>query len=275
MKRLVYYPFVFLIVMCPILVLAGQKNNNSGFRKAKNHIYVIAHRGAHKGIPENSLAAYQKAIDLGCDFIEVDIRTTSDGKFVSVHNADINKYTEGKTGLVKDMELAQLKALDIGAKIGGEWEGTQIPTFEEILKLCQGKIGIYLDLKDAPVPGLMKLIKKYHMERDVVWYIPASHLLQTGNKGKAFGKSFTMPDPGAEENLNIVLSKLEPVVVATYMGVLTGSFVETAHGHNVKVFVDEKQGTEAEWGEILSWGTDGIQTDDPEKLIAFLKGRFK
>jgi len=50
----------------------------------------------HNGIPENSLAAYQKAIDLGCDFVEIDVRTTKDGRFVSVHNSTIDSYVEGK-----------------------------------------------------------------------------------------------------------------------------------------------------------------------------------
>jgi len=49
-------------------------------------MYVVAHRGAHKGIPENTLAAYAKAIEFGCDFVEIDVRTTKDGVLVSIHN---------------------------------------------------------------------------------------------------------------------------------------------------------------------------------------------
>ena len=122
--------------------------------------YVIAHRGVHTGIPENSLPAYQKAIDLGCDFVEIDIRTTSDHQFVSVHNSTIDAYVEGITGKVKDLTLAELKALDIGAKVGEKWKKTRIPTFEEILRLCQGKIGIYLDLKEVDPEALLPVIRK-------------------------------------------------------------------------------------------------------------------
>ena len=277
MKRLKCFlnPFaVFILLLTlPAVTRSGNTNNHLKFRKSKNKVYVIAHRGAHVGIPENSLAAYQKAIDLGCDFIEIDVRTTKDGKFVSVHNSSVDNYVKGSEGKVKDMTLAQLKALDIGSRVGPEWKNTRIPTFEEILKLCQGKIGIYLDLKDAPVPELMKLIKKYNMEQDVIWYISAQYLLQVKDVDTAFGNSFPMPDPGPEKNLISVLEKLKPAVVATDMGELSESFVEKAHKQNAKVFVDEGKGTEAEWNEILSWKTDGIQTDDPEKLIAFLKNR--
>jgi glycerophosphoryl diester phosphodiesterase len=277
MKSLKYFSnglviFIFLLTLSGI-AWSGNVNGNSNFRKPKNHVYVIAHRGAHIGIPENSLAAYQKAIDLGCDFVEIDIRTTKDDKFVSVHNSSVDDYVEGTKGNVRDLTLTQLEMLDIGARVGPEWKNTRIPTFEEILKLCKGKIGIYLDLKDAPVPELMKLIKKYHMEQDIIWYIPSKYLMQMKDEEKAFGNSFPMPDPGSEKNLNNVLTKLKPAVVATDMGVLSKSFVKKAHLQNAKVFVDEDKGTEAEWNKILSWKTDGIQTDDPEKLIEFLKNK--
>ncbi len=248
----------------------------SHFRKANNgDVYVIAHRGAHNGIPENSLAAYQKAIDLGCDFVEIDVRTTKDGKFVSVHNSTIDSYIEGKTGRVSTMTLAELRALDIGSRVGPQWKGTQIPTFEEILELCQNNIGIYLDLKNAPVPELMKILKKYNMEKDVVWYIPASYISQIDDVNKEFANSFLMPDPGSARNISKVLSAVKTCVIASDMGELSNHFVEMAHKNNAMVFVDEKSGTEAEWEQILNWETDGIQTNRPEKLISFLKKRGK
>jgi glycerophosphoryl diester phosphodiesterase len=74
----------------------------------KNIIYVVAHRGAHNGIPENSLAAYRKAIDIGCGFVEIDILTTKDGRFVSIHNSTVDEYTDGIIGKVKDMTLTEL-----------------------------------------------------------------------------------------------------------------------------------------------------------------------
>jgi glycerophosphoryl diester phosphodiesterase len=252
--------------------LLGQKSDAfPNFRKPKNGVYVIAHRGAHQGIPENSLPAYQKAIDLGCDFVEIDVRTTKDGQFVSVHNSNIDNYAEGKTGSVRSMTLAELKAIDIGSKTGEKWKGTQIPTFEEILRLCRGKIGIYLDLKDAPIPELMTIIRNYDMEQDVLWYIPFQYVMQIEDAGELFGRSYPMPDPQSEGNLKPLLEKLKTPVVATDMGELSQSFVNVAHQFGAKVFVDEKEGINAEWEKIIGWGTDGIQTDKPAELIEFLK----
>lgn len=265
--------FSIVFTMSLPIVFGQEKLNCPDFPQTKNDIYVIAHRGVHNGVPENSLAAYQKAIDLGCDFVEIDVRTTKDGHFVSIHNSAIDAYAEGKSGKVSEMTLAELKALDIGLRIGPEWKNTRIPTFEEILQLCKGKIGIYLDLKAADVAELMKIIRSYDMESDIVWYIPAVYLMEMENINELFGASFIMPDPGSEENLEKIMKQLPLCVIATDMGGLSESFVEKAHAENARVFVDEKKGTEVEWKQILKWKTDGIQTDNPEKLLRFLKNK--
>ncbi|TSA37931.1 MAG: hypothetical protein D4R64_04625 [Porphyromonadaceae bacterium] len=244
------------------------------FPKPKNgDIYVIAHRGAHIGIPENSLAAFQKAIDLGCDFVEIDTRATKDGKIVSVHNATIDQYVVGKTGKVKDFTLAELKQMDIGEKTGLEWKNTRIPTIEDIMQLCRGQIGIYLDLKEPLVPELIQIINKYDIERNIVWYIPASHMDLIKELKKLCYQCVPMPDPGEEKNIKEVERQVQPRVIASDMRNLSESFVKTAHTNKSKVFVDEEKGTKEEWEQIINWGTDGIQTDNPAALIEFLRNR--
>ena len=246
------------------------------FPKPKNgNTYVIAHRGAHNGIPENSLPAYQKAIDLGCDFIEIDVRKTKDGKIVSIHNSTIDAYVNGASGRVNDFTLAELKALDIGERVGPEWKNTRIPAIEEILQLCRGQIGIYLDLKEDIVPELVEIIKKYDMERDIVWYIPASRMDAIKQVKRKCCRCMTMPDPGPAENIGEVVRQVQPLVIATDMGELSEAYMKTAHEHHVRVFVDEDKGDEPEWTRILEWGADGIQTDEPRALIRFLSQRKK
>ena len=234
--------------------------------------YVVAHRGAHNGIPENTIAAYQKAIDLGCDFVEIDIRKTKDGRFVSVHNSTIDAYTEGAvTGKVGDFTLAELKNLNIGKRVGPEWENERIPTFEEILGVCKGKIGIYLDLKEADVKAQVEIIRNYGMEESIIWYIGGSRINTIKEVIQYSPKTFPMPDPGPKENISKIVAKVHPKVIATDMGELNEEYMRTAKKYNVKVIVDEDEGTEEEWDKILKWGTDGIQTNDPEALIKFIK----
>jgi len=246
----------------------------TGLPEPKNgSVYVIAHRGAHNGIPENSLPAFQKAIDLGCDFVEIATRKTKDGAIVSVHNSTIDKYVEGQKGKVKSFTLAELKQMDIGAKTGDEWKGTEIPAVEDILQLCSGKTGVYIDLKEPLVTGMAELLKKYDMQSEAVWYIPAFFMHRIQSVNKMCSECYVMPDPGKAKNIKRVVRKSHAAVIATDMSKLTEEFVKTAHENGAMVFVDEDKGTPEEWAKIISWGTDGIQTDKPEKLIEFLKNR--
>lgn len=231
-------------------------------------VYVVAHRGAHLDIPENTIPAYQKAIDLGVDFVEIDVRQTKDHHFVSCHNEEINKYTVGDTpGKISEMTLAEIKALDVGSRIGPQWKGTQIPTFEEILDLVKGKCGVYLDLKNAPVAPLIKMIKARGMEHEVIWY--AYNDSDFIDIKKICSECVIMPDPGPEKNLAGLIEKFHPDIIASTWKYLSARFVETCHKAGAIVIVDD--GGPKTWDDILKWGTDGIQTNEPEKLIQRLE----
>lgn len=237
--------------------------------------YVIAHRGVHNGIPENSLAAYQKAIDLGCDFVEIDVRTTKDGELVSVHNSTIDAYVPGETGKVKDFTLAELKALDIGSRVGEEWKDTRIPTLEEILEVCRGKIGIYLDLKEADPSVIIPMLRKYDMADRVVWFLYGLDRKNIQKIQKECPECIPMPDPGPEKNLQKMLDAYPFDVIGSGMRNYTKSFGKTAHRQGCRVFVDDSEDDmEAlivEWKLMIEWKADGIQTDRPEELIQLLK----
>lgn len=232
--------------------------------------YVIAHRGAHDGIPENTLPAYKEAIELGADFVEVDIRTTKDGKFVSVHNRTLERYTEEATGKVSDYTLEELRALDVGIRVGPKWKGTRIPTFEEILDLCKGRCGIWLDLKAAPIAPLVKLIKARGMEHQVIWCISPD---QVAPLREACAECIEMPDPGDEKNLATVLEKIKPRMVCPVWGDFSETYVEPCHAVGTIVFVDEDEPSPKAWKKALAWGADGIQTNDPAGLIGWLQDR--
>lgn len=232
-------------------------------------MFVVAHRGAHQGIPENSLAAYDKAIELGCDFVEIDLRTTKDGAMVSVHNSDVDAYVvDGTKGKVSDMTLAEVRALDIGARVGEQWRGTKVPTFEEILQTCQGRIGIYLDLKDGDVDRILPLLREYDMTRDTVWYSGPAPLKRVA---EVCPECLPMPDPGPEKLLPKILARFEPKVVAAVWKYFSEDFVKTCHDAGAVVIVDEEDSSS--WEDALAWGTDGVQTDDPAGLIGWLKAR--
>ena len=116
------------------------------------------------------MPAFQEAIRVGADFMEVDVRTTSDGKLVLSHDATVDRCTNGK-GKVSEMTFEQIEQLDAGSvKSGPEFAGTKVPTFDEVLDLARGKIGIYVDVKSVSAKDLVSHIDGHGMTDHVVIY---------------------------------------------------------------------------------------------------------
>jgi glycerophosphoryl diester phosphodiesterase len=93
-------------------------------------VLVIAHRGASGHAPENTMAAFKKAVALGATFIETDLQLSRDAHFVAIHDATLDRTTNG-SGAVHDMTLAELRRLDAGSWFGSEYAGERIPTLGE------------------------------------------------------------------------------------------------------------------------------------------------
>jgi glycerophosphoryl diester phosphodiesterase len=112
-------------------------------------VLVIAHRGASGHAPENTLAAFRKAVAQGASFIETDLQLSRDARFVAIHDATVNRTTNGQ-GAVHDLTLVELRHLDAGSWFGSEFAGERIPTLEEILEFSKKHdVVFYLELKPS------------------------------------------------------------------------------------------------------------------------------
>ena len=110
---------------------------------------AIAHRGASGYAPENTFAAFRRAIALGAGFIETDLQLSRDARLVAIHDATVNRTTNGQ-GAVHDMTLAELRRLDAGSWFGSEFAGERIPTIEEILEFAnKHDVVFYLEMKPS------------------------------------------------------------------------------------------------------------------------------
>lgn len=111
-------------------------------------IAVIAHRGASAYAPENTLAAFRTAIDRGADWFELDCTLTSDGEVIVIHDDDVDRTTNGR-GQVALQTLAELQALDAGTWFDPRFAGEKLPALGEALDLAKGRIGVYIEIKNA------------------------------------------------------------------------------------------------------------------------------
>jgi glycerophosphoryl diester phosphodiesterase len=109
----------------------------------------IAHRGASHDAPENTLAAFRRAWELGADGIEGDFRLTADGEVVAMHDATTLRTT-GVDLAVAGATLTELRALDAGAWKGGKWRGEWLPTLREVIATVPPGKKLFIELKSGP-----------------------------------------------------------------------------------------------------------------------------
>lgn len=153
--------FVFLSSREPVSIVRPPIET----KRPNTDIMLMGHRGASKFAPENTLPAIEKAIELGLDYIEMDVRYTRDDVAVLLHDANVDRTTDGEGGLAT-MTLDQVKALDAGSWFDPSFAGTRVPTLEEALQTAQGRICVFWDTKAVPQPSTVELFKKYGFDRD-------------------------------------------------------------------------------------------------------------
>jgi len=107
----------------------------------------FAHRGASALAPENTLASFQAAVDLGCDWVETDLRLTGDGVPILLHDATVNRTTGGQ-GKVGSMSLAQVLRLDAGSWFDRRFRGARIAPLDEALQWARGRCGLNLEITE-------------------------------------------------------------------------------------------------------------------------------
>ncbi len=240
-------------------------------------ILTIAHRGAHQWLPEDTMPAIETALDLGVDFVELDIRFTSDGVPVLMHDTTVNRTTDGH-GLVRDMTLAEIKRLDAAG--APEWRGKfhdlRVPTLEEALRAMKGRASAYVNQKDPPRPVEIELLREYG-------FLPGSAVIAGRNEQVL---AFHELVPTADLLLNIRGIDDIPAVLAsvprlkgfnTRAKIVTRELVEAAHADGVLVFTnalgdDDNPG---DMQRVIVAGVDAIQTNQPEVLLRLLGARDK
>jgi glycerophosphoryl diester phosphodiesterase len=247
------------------IVLLGVSLSGAQSRR----VVAISHRGEHLHHPENPIPAFEEAIRTGADFIEVDVQTTGDGKLVLSHDGTVDRCTDGH-GKVSEMTFEQVEAVDAGIKAGAEFAGTRIPTFDQALDLARGKIGIYVDVKNASARDLVAHIDGHGMTEHVVIYcgLNLARQIQEVNP-----KLKVMPESNSVEHSKLLVEQLHPRVIAFGGRDFTAEIIAVAKQANALVYVDRMGATDAPegWQSAIDAGADGIQTDRPGALVEYLR----
>lgn len=288
--------------LCVLLLLAMSLSVMAQDRAAKlrdnllnnpKYVTVVAHRGDWRGAPENSLQAFQNCIDMGVDMIEIDIHKTKDGVLVLMHDETLDRCSNGK-GKICDHTYAEIQQLRLAAQHGAWYTRHGIPTLEEVLNLCKGKILINIDKGYDYFQDVLVLTEKTGTTSQII--IKSGHLPEKvlAENADVLQKAIYMPIIGlSNKDAEEVVSKnleIKPVAIECCIGKYdekVEALLQRIRAAGVKVWINsiwpslcdghdddramEMKEPDEAWGWILQRGATLIQTDRPAQLLQYLK----
>jgi glycerophosphoryl diester phosphodiesterase len=236
-------------------------------------VFIIGHRGAPGHAPENTLAAFKKAIALGAGFIETDLQLSRDARFVAIHDDTLDRTTNGQ-GRVHDQTLAALRRLDAGSWFGSEFAGERIPTLEEILEFTKkNDVVFYLELKPSGSWGgehalIGALRESGEAARVVVISFDPSILAGLRKIEPTLMTGVLYDGQLADPQTSALEVGARQIVVRGDL--VSPAMIAEAHKKDLQV-VCWTVNSPAHIRLLAGAGVDGIMSDYPDRLVAALK----
>lgn len=288
----------FLLVILTIVSLGAlaedrtERLRDNLFNNPK-YVTIVAHRGDWRNHPENSIPAFKSCIDMGIDMIEIDVQRTKDGKLILMHDRTVDRCTNGK-GKIENMTYDEIQKLRLRPQHNASATRNHIPTLEEVLVLCKGKILINIDKGYDYFQQVYELLEKTGTTDQVI--IKSGYSLDKVKKenGSVLDKVIYMPivnlnDKNAERSLDEFIS-IHPVAIECCIGKFDANvdrMLQKIHDAGIKIWInsiwaslcdghDDDRAVELgepdqSWGWILERGGSVIQTDRPQPLLQYLK----
>jgi glycerophosphoryl diester phosphodiesterase len=242
-------------------------------------IWTIAHRGASGHAPENTMAAFRRAVELGARFIETDLQITRDAQVIAIHDFTLDRTTNGK-GQVHLLTLEEIRALDAGAwfrdRGGGPFSGQQVPTLGEILDFAEEKdLIFYLEIKSGPAWGVEHAVvaalrDQNASARVVILSFDPTALDTVHRLDSTMMTGLLCEHPSNDLVERTVRAGARQLVAGGDL--ITPGVVDKAHHAGLQVVawtINEPE----QMRRLIGTGVDGIITDYPDRLLSILCGQ--
>jgi len=237
---------------------------------------IIAHRGASGDAPENTWIAFQKAIDSGADYFELDVHKSKDGKLYVIHDDSVDRTSSnGEKGKIYKLTSQEIDRIPVGypKMFGDTYKNERIPTLEDILKLAKGKIKVCIEIKIFGIEKeVLKLINDLEMKEEVYIF---SFYFTVLAKIRQLDKEIPILLLHSKYLVDETTIDYASVINANAIGInydspINKKLIALAHQHGIEVWkytVDE----ENLLLELLDMGIDGVITNYPEETLKIIK----
>lgn len=234
---------------------------------------AIAHRGASSYAPENTIAAFDLAIEMGARHIELDVHVTQDDHVVVIHDDTVDRTTSG-AGPVTSYTLAALKALDAGSWFGRKFSGERIPTLSEVFRRYDGRVHIHTEIKGHSAhlsERTVQLVREHGMTKQVtITSFQRARLEETRAQAPELPTGWLVPE--ATDEVIAQARAMGLTQLCPKAGTITPALVQRLHAAG---FIVRAWGvaTEDLMRQVVKAGADGMTVNFPDKLIAYLNSQ--
>ncbi len=238
----------------------------------------IAHRGASGIAPENTLPAFEKALEIGVDAVEMDVYATRDGQVIVMHDGDVQRTTDG-SGRISEMDFEQIRRLDAGRWFSDAFREVQVPSLAEVLdRVRTHAIGVVEIKQPGIVPGVLQAIRDTHTEDEVVVISFSKDVLTDMHHSGAViptGLLIGHTDAPSEHDKATQLVQDTRRVGACLLNIahsaITPEFAYEVRRRGVALWTWTADAPER-MRELVEVGVNGITTNYPERLNRVLSG---
>ncbi len=237
---------------------------------------ILAHRGDKLHAPENTLPAFEQAIQKGADGIELDVKLTADGHVVVIHDSKVERTTDGR-GHVAFLTLEALRRLDAGKWFGEKFSGAKVPLLEEVFETVGRDKIINIELKNysSPfndlVPKVCELIRRHNNQEQIILSSFYASSLKVASQvfPEVSRALLAMPGPAGLWARSFGFMFGDYHALHPHTSNTTREQVQRAHRIKRRIHVWTVNAPE-EITRMRDWGVDGIITDDPETAVRVL-----
>lgn len=268
------YPRNKIIKILSVVVLVSAFLNifyisfDFGLSRGKSNVQLLsrtmiaAHRGYSAEAPENTISAFEAAIDNFADYVELDVQETRDGTVIVLHDSDLKRVAGVKEN-VWSVDYGQIKFLDVGSWFSEEFAGETIPTLDEVMEMAKGRLKLNIEIKLTGheknlEKSVVELIEKHEMEKECV---VTSFQAEALKKVKSYNE-----DIKTGYILHVAYGDFSGVDYADALSInysfATSALINDAHSSGKEVYVWTVNNADA-INDMIQKGADMIITDDP------------
>ncbi len=262
MKRKIYNITTILLIILTLYSCALQAD-------ATDQIEVLAHRGACFLAPENTIPAAELALAHGADWIEIDVRESSDGVMFNFHDATLERTTNGEGEIVKTHSNDILK-LDAGSWFSEEFVETRVPTVSEMLDTLKGRSKVFFDVKrGTSIDNLVTLVREKGFENECFfWFADSLALIKLVEVAPHMAVKVNAKSVDAVKRWQQVC---RPTIIETAPSYITDELREYCHSNTISIMAAIKQSTPESYREALDRTPDIVNLDAPELWQQIIK----